>query len=112
MYELFLCHTCKSDPTILATFDYFLPGEKHGEHVSFRAMVEMVCQAQNNNRILILQTHVDINAVSIQDSLHSKSTDIGKTGYIGVLPKWNRTFAEFTEFGETDKSLKHEFGSI
>ena len=65
MYELFLCHSCKCDPTILATFDYFLPVEKLGEHVTFSGMMEMVCQAQNNNRMLILQTHVDINAVSI-----------------------------------------------
>ena len=28
----------------------------------------------------------------------------------GVFPKWSRTFAEFSEFRETDKSLKHEFG--
>ena len=27
----------------------------------------------------------------------------------GVFPKWNRTFMEFSE---SDKSLKHEFGSI
>ena len=31
---------------------------------------------------------------------------------IGVFPKWSRTFAEFSEFRETDKSLKHELGSI
>ena len=30
----------------------------------------------------------------------------------GVFPKWSRTFAEFTEFRETDKSLKHELGLI
>ena len=28
------------------------------------------------------------------------------------FPKWSRTFAEFSEFRETDKSLKHELGSI
>ena len=32
--------------------------------------------------------------------------------FIWVFPKWNRTFAEFSEFTETDKSLKHELGSI
>ena len=26
----------------------------------------------------------------------------------GVFPKWSRTFAEFSDFRETDKSLKHE----
>ena len=31
---------------------------------------------------------------------------------IGVFPKWNRTFGEFREFRESDKSLKHELGSI
>ena len=30
----------------------------------------------------------------------------------GVFPKWSRTFAEFGEFSETDKSMKHELGSI
>ena len=30
----------------------------------------------------------------------------------GVFPKWSRTPAEFSEFRETDKSLKHELGSI
>ena len=30
----------------------------------------------------------------------------------GVFPKWSRTFAEFSEFRETDKSPKHELGSI
>ena len=32
--------------------------------------------------------------------------------FIGVFPKWSRTFAEFSEFRESDKSLKHELGSI
>ena len=31
---------------------------------------------------------------------------------IGVFPKWSRTFTEFSEFRETDKSLKHELGSV
>ena len=30
----------------------------------------------------------------------------------GVFPKWSRTFTEFSEFRETDKSVKHELGSI
>ena len=33
----------------------------------------------------------------------------------GVFPKWSRTFLEFSEFGEfreSDKSLRHEMGSI
>ena len=30
----------------------------------------------------------------------------------GVFPKWSRTFTAFSEFRETDKSLKHELGSI
>ena len=33
-------------------------------------------------------------------------------GIIGVFLKWNRTFIEFSEFEESDKSLKHELGSI
>ena len=67
MYEMFLCHTCKSDySTILATFDFFLLRGNHGEHVSFRGQMEIVCEAQNNNRMVIFQIHVDINAVSIQ----------------------------------------------
>ena len=28
------------------------------------------------------------------------------------FPKWSRTFIEFSEFRESDKSLKHELGSI
>ena len=32
--------------------------------------------------------------------------------YIGVFPKWIRTFIEFSEFRESDKSLKYELGSI
>ena len=32
--------------------------------------------------------------------------------HIGVNPKWSRTFIEFSEFRESDKSLKHELGSI
>ena len=34
---------------------------------------------------------------------------------MGVFPKWSRTFIEFSEFSkfrESDKSLKHELGSI
>ena len=33
----------------------------------------------------------------------------------GVFPKWNRTFIEFSDFNkfrESDKSMKHELGSI
>ena len=30
----------------------------------------------------------------------------------GVVPKWSRLFIEFSEFRESDKSLKHELGSI
>ena len=30
----------------------------------------------------------------------------------GVFPKLSRTFSEFSEFRESDKSLKHELGSI
>ena len=29
-----------------------------------------------------------------------------------VFRKWNRTFIEFSEFRESDKSLKHDLGSI
>ena len=29
-----------------------------------------------------------------------------------VYPRWIRTFIEFTEFSESDKSLKHELGLI
>ena len=29
-----------------------------------------------------------------------------------VFPKWGRTFIEFAEFRESEKSLKHELGSI
>ena len=35
--------------------------------------------------------------------------------YIGVFPKWSRAvikFSEFSEFVNSDKSLKHELGSI
>ena len=38
-----------------------------------------------------------------------------KVYFIGVIPKWSRTFIEsidFSEFTESDKSLKHELGSI
>ena len=31
---------------------------------------------------------------------------------IEVFPKWSRTFIEFTEFSESEKSLKHELGSV
>ena len=34
---------------------------------------------------------------------------------IGVFPKWNRSFIEFSEFSEfreSDKPLKHELGSV
>ena len=30
----------------------------------------------------------------------------------GVFPKWNRSFIEFSEFSESDKSLKNELGAI
>ena len=30
----------------------------------------------------------------------------------GVFPKWGRTFTEFSEFRESDKSLKYELKSI
>ena len=29
-----------------------------------------------------------------------------------VFPKWSKTYAEFSEFRETDESPKHELGSI
>ena len=32
--------------------------------------------------------------------------------FIGVFSKWSRTFAEFSEFWESEKSLRHEFGSV
>ena len=31
---------------------------------------------------------------------------------IGIFPKWKRIFIEFSEFRESDKSLKYELGSI
>ena len=37
-----------------------------------------------------------------------------KVYFIGVFPKWSRTFIKFndlSEFRESDRSLKHEFGS-
>ena len=37
---------------------------------------------------------------------------LGKIWFNGLFPKWNRTFTESSEFGESDKSLKHELGSI
>ena len=30
----------------------------------------------------------------------------------GDFPKWSRTFIEFSEFRESEKSLKHKLGSI
>ena len=30
----------------------------------------------------------------------------------GVFPKWGRTFTEINEFRESEKSLKHELGSV
>ena len=40
--------------------------------------------------------------------------DLGSRGkkHSGVFPKCSRTFVEFTEFRESDKSLKHELASI
>ena len=35
-----------------------------------------------------------------------------KGHFIGVCPKWARTFIEFSKFSESQKSLKHELGSI
>ena len=32
--------------------------------------------------------------------------------FIGVFSKWSRTFIEFSEFRESEESLKHELGSI
>ena len=32
--------------------------------------------------------------------------------FSGDFPKWSRTFIEFIELSEFDKSLKHELGSI
>ena len=32
--------------------------------------------------------------------------------HTGVFPKWSITFSDFSEFRETDKSLKHELGSV
>ena len=50
--------------------------------------------------------------------LHQMTTSDFKKGIKennGVLPKWSRTFIEFSEFSkfrESDKSLKHELGLI
>ena len=33
-----------------------------------------------------------------------------RTSFRKIFPKWSRTFIEFSEFGETEKSLKHELG--
>ena len=44
--------------------------------------------------------------------LKKKSVIVGVPWYNGVFLKWSRTFAEFSEFRETDKSLKHELGWI
>ena len=32
--------------------------------------------------------------------------------YIGVFSKWSRTFIEFSEFRESEKSMRHELGSV
>ena len=40
------------------------------------------------------------------------STSLLNNNNNGVFPKWSRTFTEFSEFRETDKSPKHELGSI
>ena len=37
---------------------------------------------------------------------------LGMDAINGVFPKWSRTFTEFSEFRETDKSLMHGLGSI
>ena len=31
---------------------------------------------------------------------------------IGVFSKWSGTFIDFSEFRESEESLKHEFGSV
>ena len=40
------------------------------------------------------------------------ATAIGFSVVSGVFPKWSRTFIEFSEFRESDKSLKHELGQL
>ena len=46
--------------------------------------------------------------VIIADVAHSVRS--AYTFDVGVFPKWSRNFIEFSEFRETDKSLKHELG--
>ena len=52
----------------------------------------------------ILQPHhrQNISVINTDKGMHAN----------GVFPKWNVTFTEFREFRETDKSLKHELGSV
>ena len=45
----------------------------------------------------------------IQDNIQGRSRTKAVRDN-GVFPKLRRTFIEFREFGESDKSLKHELG--
>ena len=44
--------------------------------------------------------------------IHSYLTILFSQYSFGVFPKWSRTFIEFGEFRESDKSLKHELNIL
>ena len=50
--------------------------------------------------------------VIFQNKTEVSTDEHAKCNCNGVFPKWIRTFVEFIEFRESNKSLKHELGSI
>ena len=75
--------------------------------------------------IMAVETQTMLRTGSLVDEDHAEQEFIGREypcrlreplwpskTHNGVVPKWSRSFIEFSEFRESDKSLKHEWGSI
>ena len=70
LHDLFLCHTCKSDPTIVTTFDYVHSADvtqRRSQDVMLRGWMEMFYTNTDQNCVKILETHVDLKQVSMSN---------------------------------------------
>ena len=72
-------------------------------------MIKFLKKCDNLNQNLIQNLNQKTSSV-IRDSNSEKFQEEIYT--IGFFSKWSRTFIEIREFRESEKSLRHELGSV